>query len=62
MSRVAKKAAKHFRTVARLQSMTGDAAVGARAELRKMREVRYSTDKPAGAGQYMNPTGKQFAR
>lgn len=55
MSRVAKKAAKHFRKVAKLQ---GEGAKG-RAELKRMRDVWYSTDKPTTAGNYYNPNGKQ---
>ncbi|QPP21171.1 hypothetical protein AIIMSPaA1_046 [Pseudomonas phage AIIMS-Pa-A1] len=34
----------------------------ARAELRKMRDVYYSTDKATTPGHYFNPKGKHFAR
>ena len=58
MSRVAKKAARHFRKVAKLQTM-GQAG---RAELRRMRDVWYDTDGRASPGEYFNPTGKRMVK
>lgn len=54
MSRVAKKAKAHFAKVARLQAK----GAAGRAELKRMRDVWYSTDKPVTAGDYYNPHGK----
>lgn len=51
MSRVAKKAAAHFSKVARLQAK----GAAGRAELKRMRDVWYNTDKPTTAGEYYNP-------
>lgn len=63
MSRVAKKAAKHFRKVYELQSKKGAEAVTARAELRRMREVYYSTDQfHPSAGAAWQPDGSRLAR
>lgn len=59
MSRVAKKAAKHFTKVAKLQTM----GAAGRAELRKMREVYYDTDPfHPSVGAAWNPEGKKKAR
>jgi len=55
MSRVAKKAEAHFAKVARLQKK----GAAGRAELKRMRDVWYPTDKPVSAGNYFNPNGKQ---
>jgi hypothetical protein len=54
MSRVAKKATAHFRKVAVLQKK----GAAGRAELKRMRDVWYPTDKPVKAGDFYNPTGK----
>lgn len=63
MSRVAKKAAAHFRKVATLQATKGAAAVSARAELRRMRDVHYSTDQyHPSAGAAWQPEGGNMAR
>lgn len=58
MSRVARKAGAHFRKVAKLQAM----GAAGRAELRRMREVWYDTDKAVSPGAMFNPEGKQFVR
>jgi hypothetical protein len=63
MSKVAKQAARHFKKVAELQAVKGPEAVGARAELRKMREVYYSTDEYyPSAGAAWQPDGSRQAR
>lgn len=62
MSKVAKKAAKYFSKVADLQSKKGAEAVGARKELKRMRDVWYDTDGKPSAGAAWNPTGKRSAR
>lgn len=63
MSRVAKKAQKHFDTVAKLQAVKGPAAVTARRKLREMRDVYYTTDQylPT-AGAAWQPEGGNRAR
>ena len=58
MSRVAKKAKAHFAKVARLQAK----GAAGRAELKRMRDVWYPTDKPTAAGNYFNPDNKQPVR
>lgn len=63
MSRVAKKAAKHFAKVALLQSKKGEEGVAARKELKRMRDVHYDTDPfYPSAGAAWNPKGKKVAR
>lgn len=59
MSRVAKRAAKHFSKVSTLRSM-GPAGT---KELKKMRDVYYDTDPffPS-AGAAWNPEGKRLCR
>jgi hypothetical protein len=63
MSRVARQAAKHFKKVAALQAVKGPGAVTARRELKRMRDVWYSTDQyhpiPGAAWQ---PDGSRLAR
>ncbi len=58
MSRVAKKAARHFKKVAKLQTM-GQAG---RAELKRMRDVWYDTDSAVTAGEFHNPKGKRMVK
>lgn len=62
MSRAAKRAKRYFSKVQELQSATGAAAVGARKELKRMRDVWYNTDKRTTAGEYWNPDGKRLAK
>lgn len=63
MSRVAKKAAAHFKLVATLQAVKGAAAVTARRKLREMRDVHYSTDQyHPSAGAAWQPDGSRLAR
>lgn len=58
MSRVAKKASKHFAKIQRLTAM----GVAGNKERKKMRDVWYSTDGQPTAGQAWNPDGKQHVR
>uniref|UniRef100_A0AAU6W1L1 Uncharacterized protein n=3 Tax=unclassified bacterial viruses TaxID=12333 RepID=A0AAU6W1L1_9VIRU len=63
MSRVAKKATKHFNLVAQLQAVKGPAAVTARRKLREMRDVYYTTDEYLpSAGAAWQPEGGNKAR
>lgn len=62
MSRVAKKAAGKFAKIATLSKVKGPEAVSARAELKRMRDVWYSTDAKPSAGTAWNPKGKQHAK
>ena len=63
MSRVAKKAAKHFKLVQKLQAVKGPEAVTARRALRDMRDVWYSTDQyHPTAGAAFQPDGSNRAR
>lgn len=62
MSRVAKKAGKLFRKINELNQMKGAEAVSARAELKRMKDSYYSTDKAPSAGAAWNPDGKRHVR
>lgn len=63
MSRVAKKAERHFKKVATLQQAKGAEAVTARRELKRMRDVYYSTDQfHPSAGAAWQPDGSRQAR
>lgn len=55
---------RHFKLQARedkIQTLRGLKANGTQ-ELKRMRDVRYSTDPAPSAGQYWNPEGKRHAR
>lgn len=61
MSRAVKQAKKYFAKVQKLRTMGADG----RAELKRMRDVTDSRDLNntwPTAGQYHNPTGKQFVK
>lgn len=63
MSRVAKRAAKHFAKIAKLQSKKGEEGIAARKELNRMRDSYYDTDPfYPSAGAAWNPKGKKLAK
>ena len=53
-----KRYGKRDMKVQRLLGMGPDG----RKELKRMRDVRYFTDKPTRPGEYLNPTGKRYAK
>ncbi|MNR40180.1 hypothetical protein D3C85_1584440 [compost metagenome] len=65
-AKAAKLRAEHERyhegkRATKVATLIAEGAVG-RPELKRMRDVWYSTDKPTKAGTYWNPKGKASAR